>query len=137
MLSVYLNASRDGINRTHKDFAAPIFFPSRRNQANWGWILGGGVILEPEKPGGVAGRRPYGKCGLTVIEGDRRDCREWNVGVDSNVHRVTRWNRPCLLRADDVHRPPSRNRDCRPGLESGRYPACAARCCKETVRETL
>ena len=35
------------------------FSPSRRDQANWGWIFEGGVILATEMPGGVAGQRSY------------------------------------------------------------------------------
>ena len=51
----------------YQSLCRPIFSPSPRDRANWSWILGGGVILEPEKAGGVAGRRSYGKCRLKVF----------------------------------------------------------------------
>jgi hypothetical protein len=61
MLSVYLNASRDGKNRTHKAFSTAILLFLRVSKPiGLGFSGGGGVILATEKPGGVAGQRSYG-----------------------------------------------------------------------------
>jgi hypothetical protein len=60
MLSVYLNASRDGKNRTHKAFSTAILLFLRVSKPIGLGFSGGGVILATEKPGGVAGQRSYG-----------------------------------------------------------------------------
>ena len=67
MLSVYLNASRDSKNRTHKGFAAPIFSPSWRDQANWGWILGGALYWSQRSPVVLLGEGHMGNVGLQVV----------------------------------------------------------------------
>ena len=61
MLSVYLNASRDGKNRTHKAFSTAILLFLRVSKPiGLEFSGGGGAIMTTEKPGGVAGQRSYG-----------------------------------------------------------------------------
>jgi len=66
MLSVYLNASRDGINRTHKDFSTAIFLLQRRDQANWSWILGGALYWSQRSPVVLLGEGHMGNVGLAL-----------------------------------------------------------------------
>ena len=63
MLSVYLNAPRDGKNRTHKGFAAPIFLLSRSEQATWAWILGGALYWSQRSPAVLLGEGHMGNVG--------------------------------------------------------------------------
>lgn len=64
MLSVCLFMPRVGINRTRKAFTASNFSPSRRNQANWAWNLGGRYKWNQRSPAVLLGEGHMGNVRL-------------------------------------------------------------------------
>ncbi len=67
MLSVYLNASRDGKNRTHKDFAAPFSFLQGEIKPIGVGFSGGALYWSQRSPVVLLGEGHMGNVGGETV----------------------------------------------------------------------